>query len=436
MPTSDITLKQASGVLIYLTEELGDARLRAAQLKTYVQEALDLVEKSTHRDHFFEVAANLIHGIPDTLFKLDKALDAAAMAAARMDYEEIKQGLKPEKAEELERVLDDVRLRYLNRRSNDPAVKETPMNAQTASAMLTQIAEEIDATGVVPVAKVAQLIDTLEQGTKTASTQPKRASAAIRAAADFIVRTANPSRAKLASNLRKILADSVNPTAGAGEEFQKENPKITDEEVKKINEEHEKNKDNFKAKKAAEPGSLTSPDDVAEMLPRMFEIMVHSAKDAHIAITSGNEAKAVQKAMGTIMNAAHAVRMIAPDAGSDLMDIANKAFRLISKIKTEARKVNVIEARFERGKPADPTENMSKEDADRWWEEHEKNKDNFKAATMTGPVAEEAKESRFEEGKPADPTKNMDKFDKDEWWEQNDKHKDNFKAASTKPWWE
>jgi len=37
-------------------------------------------------------------------------------------------------------------------------------------------------------------------------------------------------------------------------------------------------------------------------------------------------------------------------------------------------------SRFEEGKPADPTENMSPEDAKKWWEEHEKNKDNFKTA--------------------------------------------------------
>jgi hypothetical protein len=37
-------------------------------------------------------------------------------------------------------------------------------------------------------------------------------------------------------------------------------------------------------------------------------------------------------------------------------------------------------SRFEEGKPADPTENMNPEDAKKWWEEHEKNKDNFKTA--------------------------------------------------------
>jgi hypothetical protein len=111
--------KNASGVVVYLIEELGDARLRTAQLKKYVQEAVDLIDKAENRDQLFEVAGHLIHGIPDMLFKLDKALDASAMAAARLDYEEIKQNLKPEKAEELEGVLQDIRLPYLKRRSTD-----------------------------------------------------------------------------------------------------------------------------------------------------------------------------------------------------------------------------------------------------------------------------------------------------------------------------
>ncbi len=109
--------KQASGVVIYLLEELGDARLRTAQLKRFVQEGVDLIDKHPNRDEIFEVVGHLIHGIPDTVFKLDKALDAAALAAARLDYEEIKQNLKPEKADELENVLQDVRLQYLKRRS-------------------------------------------------------------------------------------------------------------------------------------------------------------------------------------------------------------------------------------------------------------------------------------------------------------------------------
>jgi hypothetical protein len=53
----------------------------------------------------------------------------------------------------------------------------------------------------------------------------------------------------------------------------------------------------------------------------------------------------------------------------------------------------------------------------------------FKAAGAESKESEE-KESRFEEGKSADPTENMSKEDADEWKKQNDEHKDKFKAAA------
>lgn len=45
--------------------------------------------------------------------------------------------------------------------------------------------------------------------------------------------------------------------------------------------------------------------------------------------------------------------------------------------------------------------------------------------------AEALKEGKFEEGVPADPTENMSEEDAAEWHRQNDEHKDNFKGAST-----
>ncbi len=251
--------KEASGIVVYLMEELGDARLRCAQLKKYIKDATDLVEKSEHRDHFFEVAGHLLYGIPDTLLKLDKALDASALAAARLDYEEIKNGLRPEKADELETALQDTRLRYLNRRS-----KETPMNAKSAAYFLNKIADMTDKHGRVPVAAVMTLVAKLETGSKTAALNGK-ASTAFRNLAKAISTQKNPSRMALAGVLRRIVGDTLQfgieqgqqqgqggqqqqQQAGAGEQFQKHNPKITDEEAKVITEMHDEHKDVVKDK--------------------------------------------------------------------------------------------------------------------------------------------------------------------------------------------
>src|ERR1051325_4065896 len=119
--------QKTAGATLYLMEELGDARLRCDQLMRYIDEAVKLIEKSSKKDHFMEVAGHLITGMPETAFKLQKALQAVALAADRIDYEELKQELRPEKVEELERVLKEVRIRPVQHRSENPMI--TPKQA-------------------------------------------------------------------------------------------------------------------------------------------------------------------------------------------------------------------------------------------------------------------------------------------------------------------
>ncbi len=109
--------KKEAGVTVYLMEELGDARMRCDQLVRYITEAFKLIESSGQREQLFEVGGHLIHAIPDALFRLQKALQAVALAADRLDYEELKNDLRPEKVQELERVLQEVRIRNVQHRS-------------------------------------------------------------------------------------------------------------------------------------------------------------------------------------------------------------------------------------------------------------------------------------------------------------------------------
>jgi hypothetical protein len=246
--------KVAAGITVYLLEELGDARLRCAQLKKYVKEATDLIEKSPQRDHFFEVAAHLIHGIPDALFKMEKALDASALAAARLDYEEIKDTLKPEKADELEDALQDVRLRYLKRRSSEWAGTEptvgvrrlvegepkdmsegtdvgaaktaggdTPISTGKGTPMMTPkqaaeqflaLAAQTEGTGKVPMNRVVALLGALEGNTKRASVPAAKAAAVFREVAAGLLNPQEgkaPSRLALANMLRNVIADQIQP---------------------------------------------------------------------------------------------------------------------------------------------------------------------------------------------------------------------------------
>jgi len=107
--------RQASSAMIYVQEELSDARLRCDELKNMMTRVLTVIDKSSARDKVYAVAGDIVHAAPDCLLKLEKALDAAAMAVNKMDYEDLRQTLRPEKVDELERVLDEVRLRLPRR---------------------------------------------------------------------------------------------------------------------------------------------------------------------------------------------------------------------------------------------------------------------------------------------------------------------------------
>lgn len=142
---------KVAGQMIYLVENLSDARLRCDQLKRYLSKAMKLVEKSSKRDHFYEVAGDILNGVPEAIFKLDKALDATALAASRLDYEELKQQLSPEKVDELEEVLEDVRVKHLERRSLPKETKVTKKaNPNHISDALLRIASEVEAASISP----------------------------------------------------------------------------------------------------------------------------------------------------------------------------------------------------------------------------------------------------------------------------------------------
>jgi hypothetical protein len=258
--------KTASGISVFLLEELGDARVRHAQLKKYLDEATSLIEKSEHRDHFFEVAGHLIHGIPDVLFKLGKALEAASLAANKLDAEEIENNLKPEKIEELEKALEEVRIRQLRRRSGDEqqeSGKDEIMNAKTAAERLLKIAEQTEATGTVPMAQLLSLIAALETGKKEANAAPAKVAGYLREVAQALTTTPNPSRFALANQLRRVVGDQmpmtsaqvaaqIYQTANSREDvmkgFKEANPDMSQEELEKAADMWEKHKNVVKDK--------------------------------------------------------------------------------------------------------------------------------------------------------------------------------------------
>lgn len=104
-----------AGATVFIQEELSDARLLCDELKGYTARALELVNSSDRRDHFYAVAGDIISAVPQIIMRLERSLGAASMAVNKIDYEEQRQLIRPDKVDELERVLDDVRLRIPRR---------------------------------------------------------------------------------------------------------------------------------------------------------------------------------------------------------------------------------------------------------------------------------------------------------------------------------
>lgn len=469
-PASDpSTNKTASRIVIYLIEELGDARLRAAQLQGYVKEATDLIEKSEHRDHLFEVAAHLIQGIPEALFKLGKALDASAMAAARLDYEEIKTSLKPEKADELESVMEDNRIRYLQRRSD-----EEPMDPKQASDTLLKLAEQTHTSGQLPLIPLLGLIASLDRpdGRVAAQTSPvtQRVEEGLRKASEAILAKERPSKATLVASLRDILAEALQiKTEGAGEEFQKVNPAITDEEAGRIDEMHEENKDNLKTAGRAQPSNVLIPN-LMNGADKLFNVRVPLRQVSDMIADLYSDATGTSDFSGyanpEIKKVRDAIYDLDRNIGSVARDMENLARTIDRATKTASQSVTAsmdpgkwykqqfqggdelyfkpqtqlknknwsgLLVRYYGGRPEAAKQN-SVSNPNLWSEVKEseippKVKAKFEARLASTETSED-KESRFEEGKPADPTENMSPEDAAEWKRQHAENKDNFKESA------
>lgn len=107
--------RTAGGATVYIQEELSNARRQCEALKRTIVKAMDLVNASEKADHFYEVAGDIMYAAPQALMELERSLNATALAVNKLDYEELRQVLRPDKIDELERVLEDVRIKIPRR---------------------------------------------------------------------------------------------------------------------------------------------------------------------------------------------------------------------------------------------------------------------------------------------------------------------------------
>lgn len=455
----------------YLMEELGDARMRCDQLLRYVDKATKLVEKSSHKDHFFEVAGDLMRGIPETAFKLHKALQAVALAANRIDYEEIKQDLRPEKAEELERVFEDVRVRQVQRRS-------LPMSLNPGNVVeqLRGLAKQAREEGRLDTERLGTLIAALEAGApKVASDAGERAAAQLDAmvhALEHPPEDEMPSRVRLAQVLRKTLGEHISVEAReVGFDNQGFDRQAMLEAVPRDPAEVTGALSDF-IKYARLVDSTGSAGDYKRMLGNLIGVLNQAQYLTRIFDIEGTGF--IQRAVKAIMPytnlrpmanyasvraadddrdaefnegkvAAGLYKSVEEEAMTEVATAISALKHLLRGARNPRRaRTMVMSALSAIGRLAtvlgqDPAiaeaVNRARDILFRKWSMTSV-LDNEVSSTLYSPAdgprfaSEDAKRSRFEEGKPADPTENMSEDDAKAWKENTEEYGDKFKKSA------
>ena len=332
------TNKEA-GVLVYLVEELTDARLRCEQLKKFVSQAVRLIAVSPQRDHFYEVAGDTIYGIPDALFKLDKALSATALAASRLDYEELKSQLKPEKVQELEDVLRNTRIRQIDRVS--PFIQPRFENGQPKQA------------GALAMKDINQITTNLEDILLEAMCLRKSLPPQLRDKLEDIE--------VLADKALKTIKHSSTPVPSQGKRasmFRAASSNRIATALHRIADEVQ--------------AARIPPQEASRRVRRVLMALSQTSQQALEAM-GPVEATTRQDVIDGFKSAN-------PDLTDDqLEEIADQWEKNKSVVKDKHADDEAKRSRFEEGGPADPTKNMNPADAAEWKRQNEENKDNFKA---------------------------------------------------------
>jgi hypothetical protein len=467
--------QKSASVTLYLIEELGDARLRCDQLVRYINDAVKLIDKSPKKDHFFEEAGHLIKGIPAAAFKLEKSLQAVALAAGKLDYEELKQELRPEKVQQLEKVLEEVRIRPVHRRSEPqgPACSGTEpitMNPKKATEAIQELAKKTREAGSLPTTEVLGLITELEAGVKTASDDFDPSDMLDRIASALASATPEQklSRVRLAGLLRRLVADSMVQellSEGSLKEAAEEvvSPDILVEEMLSAMKMVARSAGVGRWRAAllqltgivdgignllaqmGDEGALQKTRALVRDVMQAARMAQRMSPEDMVPVMAGDKIavdpmRAMERMLDTtkdqLKEMEHSFKLLERDPGKNapqkdnfvsavnfLMSAGRMFQRNLGKMASEEEETK--ESRFEEGKPADPTRNMSPEDAKKWKSNTDKYEDKFKGASEE----EEVKESKFEKGKPADPTRNMSPEDAKKWKDHVDEDGSNIKKA-------
>lgn len=94
----------------FIAEELAKARLSLEKLQRLVNQGLKIIDHEGVKEEATEVAGDLMRLIPETLFAVQQAINAASMGISRMDYDDLKEEVPQRKVRDFEQTLKDERI--------------------------------------------------------------------------------------------------------------------------------------------------------------------------------------------------------------------------------------------------------------------------------------------------------------------------------------
>ncbi len=239
-----------------MVDELSGARLSCERLKGLLHEALEIVRTSPDRDRVFEVAGHLLRSIPEELVKLERGIEATALAASRLDYEELKSGLQDSKVEELERSLSDARVPSIPRRSGQaPGSSQLPLKGLPMRTFQAANQAHIS-TALRRISSLVRVGDILPNDV---TDRLRWVRVALSQTAEQAVEAMGPLR----GNSREEVMEG----------FKKSNPDLSQADLDEIADHWEKNRNVVKDKTASEPPAFKAASKVrvANALDRLAD---------------------------------------------------------------------------------------------------------------------------------------------------------------------
>ena len=89
-----------------LSEGVSSARVEAYRLRHLVNRAMAIIEQSVAKDHLYQVAGDIIMGVPSRLDRIEQTLDRTSYALAKMGDAHLKQRLPIHDREMVEESIE------------------------------------------------------------------------------------------------------------------------------------------------------------------------------------------------------------------------------------------------------------------------------------------------------------------------------------------